>query len=257
MMRADHLTVEEIIKYIDTSDLSEEYLLWMEEVSEHLLTCDECQRRLRRALIVDSICEDGGLEEGLRLLAEEEKIREKIGRETAEKRKLENKTKDTKKDSRLKKGFRQKKDSRLKDDHLLRVPAYEMDEGEGAACAQIINIPQRKVEIYDFHIEDLLRRPGVARGADAENKSDAVIPDADHPIIPEICGDKLIVKVSGELVYRQLGSTGQRFNVVLCRTEESPIRKEAFWNEAGGYYVAKFDRFGSSHTCYIYLEKID
>ena len=74
MMRDSHLTAEEIIKYMDTSDLSEEYMLWMEDVSDHLLTCYSCHQRLCQALLTESVCEEGGLEIGLRLLAREEKI---------------------------------------------------------------------------------------------------------------------------------------------------------------------------------------
>lgn len=74
MMRENHLSAEEIMKYMDTLDLSEEYLLWMEETSEHLMTCNSCYQKLRQAMLVESICEEGGLETGLRLLAKEEKI---------------------------------------------------------------------------------------------------------------------------------------------------------------------------------------
>lgn len=78
MMRESHLTAEEIIKYMDTSDLSEEYLIWMEEVSEHLLTCYSCHQRMRQTMLAESVCEEGELEAGLRLLAKEEKIIGKI-----------------------------------------------------------------------------------------------------------------------------------------------------------------------------------
>ena len=74
MMREKHLSAEEIMKYMDTSDLSEEYLLWMEKTSEHLMTCHSCYQKMRQAMLVESICEEGGLEIGLRLLAREEKI---------------------------------------------------------------------------------------------------------------------------------------------------------------------------------------
>lgn len=93
MTRNDHLTVEEITQYLDTSDLSEEYLLRMEEISEHLLSCDQCQRSLRKALSVESIFEEGGLSAGLRLLEKEEKIigeiNEKLEKELGKERKAD------------------------------------------------------------------------------------------------------------------------------------------------------------------------
>ena len=77
-MREQHLTVEELIKYMDASDVSEEYLLWFEEVSEHMLTCGDCQAKLDRAVTVESICEKEGLAAGLSLMEHEEEIRRNI-----------------------------------------------------------------------------------------------------------------------------------------------------------------------------------
>ncbi|MCM1261547.1 MAG: hypothetical protein NC313_02410 [Butyrivibrio sp.] len=77
-MRDKHLTAEEIIKYMDASDMSEDYLLWMEEVAEHMEICDVCQKRLHRAMTVESVCEEEGLAEGLKLMEHEEEIRKNI-----------------------------------------------------------------------------------------------------------------------------------------------------------------------------------
>ena len=206
MMRENHLTAEEIIKYMDTSDLSEEYLLWMEEVSGHFLSCNECQRRLRKALIVESICEDGGLKAGLRLLEKEEKIRADIWDRKWEMREaLEPVAYMT--------GFPNNHDDN-NHDYLRR---------------------------FTFSMTNLKRVAVTVRGSDAEDRKDTAAPNADHPIIPEICGDKLIVKAAKELVREQLGPAVQKFNVVLCPTGETPIRKEAAWNAADGYFVANFD----------------
>ncbi|MCM1044216.1 MAG: hypothetical protein NC417_01790 [Candidatus Gastranaerophilales bacterium] len=77
-MRDKHLTAKEIMKYIDASDLSEDYLLWMEEAAEHIQACDVCQERLHRAMIAESVCEEEGLAAGLKLLEYEEAIRKNI-----------------------------------------------------------------------------------------------------------------------------------------------------------------------------------
>lgn len=77
-MRDKHLTSEEIIKYMDVSDMSEDYLLWMEETAEHILTCDVCQEKLNRAMTAESICDEEGLAAGLKLMEYEEEIRKNI-----------------------------------------------------------------------------------------------------------------------------------------------------------------------------------
>lgn len=227
MMRANHLTAEEIIKYMDTSDLSEGYLLWMEEVSEHLLTCSDCQRRLHQVIIVDSICEDGGLEAGLRLLAEEEKIREKIDKETARKRK-----------------------------HV-----FVMDESEGAACARMTGFPLSedpdKVKHYSFGIADVKRATGAVRGADTENGASDAGVSAMRPITLELCGPNLIIKIAEEVVKQQIGDSRQRFRVVMEPTNREPLKAEAVRDEAGGCYVAKLELAGLPSRFQIYLEEID
>ncbi len=77
-MRDQHLTAGEIIKYMDASDMSEEYLLWMEETAGHLLTCAVCQERLGRAMSAESVCDEEGLAAGLNLMEHEEEIRKGI-----------------------------------------------------------------------------------------------------------------------------------------------------------------------------------
>ncbi len=73
-----HLTAEDMEKYLDTSDLSEEYLLWMESVSEHLSGCTKCQEALNRAMETDSICDEKELGDALELASHEEEIRRSI-----------------------------------------------------------------------------------------------------------------------------------------------------------------------------------
>ena len=222
MVRKNHLTVEEIIKYMDTSDLSEEYLLWMEEVSEHLLSCDQCQRSLRKALIVESIFEEGGLSAGLRLLEKEEKIREDY----------------------------QKRNWEVREAREALEPV---------AC--VTGFPNNQnynnhdyLRRFAFSMTGLKRVAIAVRGFDEEDRKKAVVPNADHPIVPEICGDKLVVRVAGELVREQLGLAVQQFNVVLCPAGKTPVKKEAIRNEAGGYFAAEFDIGEVGEKFDIYIE---
>lgn len=73
-----HLTWEEIEKYIDTSELSEEYLLWMETVSEHLDACKICQKRIQKAVAIEAALEKENFGQMLELAQQEEEIRRNI-----------------------------------------------------------------------------------------------------------------------------------------------------------------------------------
>lgn len=73
-----HLTAEDLDKYMDTSDLTEDYLLWMEKASEHLSKCPQCQKALQKALDEDCICEEEGFAAALTLAQQEEEIRRSI-----------------------------------------------------------------------------------------------------------------------------------------------------------------------------------
>ena len=73
-----HLTWEEIEKYIDTSDLTEEYLLWMEQVSEHIDACEICQKRIQKAAIIEGALEEDNFSQMLELAQHEEEIRRNI-----------------------------------------------------------------------------------------------------------------------------------------------------------------------------------
>ena len=73
-----HLSVEDIEKYMTTSDLSEDYLLWFESVTEHLNECEKCRNALQRAIALESLNEEEGLCEALKLAEQEEEIRRSI-----------------------------------------------------------------------------------------------------------------------------------------------------------------------------------
>lgn len=73
-----HLTQEEIIKYMDTSDLSEEYMLWLEEAQEHVDDCALCQEQLRGFLAVEQVCEADMLSQGITWMGKESDVRRNI-----------------------------------------------------------------------------------------------------------------------------------------------------------------------------------
>lgn len=70
-----HLTIEDLEKYMDTSDLSEEYLLWMEGINQHLDECERCQKLLDKAIEIEYVCEEENFADMLKLAEREEEIR--------------------------------------------------------------------------------------------------------------------------------------------------------------------------------------
>ncbi len=77
-MQQEHLGIEDYERYLNTSDMSEEYLLWYEKKAEHLDNCAVCQRFLNRMLQVEAVCEDEVWSHGLAFLEKEEEIRSKL-----------------------------------------------------------------------------------------------------------------------------------------------------------------------------------
>lgn len=73
-----HLSVEEIEKITDTSDLSSEYLTWYESVEAHIADCPLCREQIRRKILCDELADGFVLQEGISLLEKEEEIRRNI-----------------------------------------------------------------------------------------------------------------------------------------------------------------------------------
>ena len=73
-----HLTQEEIMKYMDTADLSEEYIRWSEEAQTHVDNCALCQEQLRRFLAVEQVCEADMLTQGIDWMEKESDVRRNI-----------------------------------------------------------------------------------------------------------------------------------------------------------------------------------
>ena len=56
-----HLSVEEIKKYINKNDLTEEYLLWLEKATQHLDDCAICRKRVQEAILIEEMCEENNI----------------------------------------------------------------------------------------------------------------------------------------------------------------------------------------------------
>lgn len=90
-MQEKHLTYDEIKLYLDTGELSDEYLGKVESISQHLGECEQCQSMLEKVILMDSVCEEDTLAYGIDLLKKEADIRrelfsEKIKKAEEEKR---------------------------------------------------------------------------------------------------------------------------------------------------------------------------
>lgn len=73
-----HLSTEDFKKYMDTSDMSEEYLLWMEDVSEHLETCEVCQKNLEKVIMLENSLKEESFAALLKMAEHESDIRRSI-----------------------------------------------------------------------------------------------------------------------------------------------------------------------------------
>ena len=71
----NHLSMDEIDRITDTSDLSPEYLDWYESVEEHLADCARCREQIRRRVLCDDLSDGTILKTGIKLLEKEEEIR--------------------------------------------------------------------------------------------------------------------------------------------------------------------------------------
>lgn len=78
MQQEKHFTIEDFEKYMDTADLSEEYLWWYQEKVAHIDNCPMCQKILDRMLQLEAVSEEENWSEGLQLLEQEEAIRSRL-----------------------------------------------------------------------------------------------------------------------------------------------------------------------------------
>lgn len=60
-MRAGHLSSLDYENYLVGNNLSEEYMQWLEPVSEHLMECEQCRSKLQKIMSIEYICEEGAM----------------------------------------------------------------------------------------------------------------------------------------------------------------------------------------------------
>ena len=73
-----HLTYDELEWYLVTSNDLEIDMGWLEDAMEHMITCDYCQQRLQRLLLISSVYDSENRGEAFSVLAHEEEIRREI-----------------------------------------------------------------------------------------------------------------------------------------------------------------------------------
>ena len=77
-MEKGHLTYEELERYIEDTDFSEEYMMFCEPLMAHLDTCALCRDRLDKLVLLSTLTEDSYMASALNLVQQETRIRRKI-----------------------------------------------------------------------------------------------------------------------------------------------------------------------------------
>ena len=77
-MRDEHLTYEELERYMDDTDLSQEYLLWSEPATEHLDACAVCRERLDKLFLLSELTGDENIVSSVRMVSREEQLRMRV-----------------------------------------------------------------------------------------------------------------------------------------------------------------------------------
>lgn len=221
-MRDKHLTAEEIMKYMDTSDLSEDYLLWMEEAAEHIRTCDGCQERLHRAMNAESVCDEEGLAAGLKLMEYEEEIRKNI---------LIAHLSRMREQERIAELIRH-----IRDGYVERFSFLMANLRRSAGVVRGAEPQQGQQELRQDSQQDL--RQG-------------------QQVTLEKLEDKLLLKIPGRPGRENRAGTAEvcgKLTVILHMEDEGPIIKEALWDEACGQYVAVVDECVKGEKLEIYID---
>ena len=73
-----HLTYEELERYIEDTDFSEEYMLFCEPLMVHLEMCALCRERLDKLLLLSTLTKEAYMASALNLVQHETKIHRKI-----------------------------------------------------------------------------------------------------------------------------------------------------------------------------------
>lgn len=206
MMRKKHLTAEEMIKYMDTSNLSEDYLLWLEEVAEHVMGCSQCQERLHKAMAVDSICDEEGLAAGLKLLEKEEEIRRDIL--VASLRSLQE----------------QEKVAEL-------IRCIQNGRAERFVFSALTSLGRAGA----------VRGADAVSTMEADSGEGIKKTPEKQKVILEQYEDKLLVKISGVMGKDRNTLKEEKTPVLVCLEGDEPKVEEAVWDEACGQFVTELD----------------
>ena len=73
-----HLTTDDLIKYMDTTDISEEYLLWFEGITEHIESCEACRQLLEKAIRLEGTLQEENFGQLFKMAEHEAEIRRSI-----------------------------------------------------------------------------------------------------------------------------------------------------------------------------------
>ncbi|MBQ7955324.1 MAG: hypothetical protein IJ282_06195 [Lachnospiraceae bacterium] len=77
-MEKGHLTYEELERYAEDTDFSEEYMMFCEPLMAHLDTCELCRERLDKMLLLSTMTKEADMALALNLVRQETQIRRKI-----------------------------------------------------------------------------------------------------------------------------------------------------------------------------------
>lgn len=77
-MEKGHLTYEELERYAEDTDFSEEYMMFCEPLMAHMDTCAACRERLDKLVLISALTEDAYMASALKLVRQEAEIRRKI-----------------------------------------------------------------------------------------------------------------------------------------------------------------------------------
>lgn len=206
MMRKKHLTTEEMTKFMDSSNLSEDYLLWMEEAAEHVMGCSQCQERLHRAMTVDSICDEEGLAAGLKLLEKEEEIRRELLVASLK---------------------------RLQEQEKVEEFIRGIQNGRAERFVFSMMTPPRRT--------GAVRGADAVSTIDADIGQGMKKTPEKQTVILEQYEDKLLVKISGAMGKDGNTVKEEKTPVLVCVEGEEPKVEKAVWDEACGQFVAELD----------------
>lgn len=77
-MQEAHVSYEDLEKYMDDTDLSESYLCWSEQITEHLSDCMHCRERLDKMILLSELLKEENMAATVRLVGKEEELQREL-----------------------------------------------------------------------------------------------------------------------------------------------------------------------------------